>query len=114
MGTYAKALIALLFAGFTVAASAITDGVISPVEWIEIGIAGMTAFAVWITANVPGYRYAKTAVAAALAGLNFLTGAVTGGMTQSEWINFTLAVAAVVFVWATPNSAPARARVTTR
>lgn len=108
MNTYAKALVALLFAAATFAASALTDGVISDVEWIEIAIAGLTAGAVWITANAPGYSYAKTAIAAALAGLNFLVGAVTDGMTGAEWINLGLAVGAVIFVWAVPNGTQAK------
>lgn len=107
MRAYGKAAVALLFAAAMLAASALTDDVITDVEWIEIGIGGVTAFSVWITANVAGYIYAKTAVAAVLAGLNFLVGAVTDGMTSPEWINFALAVGAVVFVWATPN-APSR------
>lgn len=106
MMQYAKAVVAFLFAAATLAASAVTDGTITNVEWIEIGIAGLTAGAVWITANVPGYGAAKTTIAAALAGLNFLVGAVTDGMTTAEWINFALAVAAVVFVWAVPNRTP--------
>lgn len=105
MMAYAKAIVAFLFAAAALAASAVTDDVITNVEWIGIAIAGLTAGVVWITANVPGATYAKTAVAALLAGLNFLVGAVTDGMTNGEWINFALAVGAVVFVWAVPNRA---------
>lgn len=103
MSQYAKAIVAFLFAAATFLASALTDNIITDVEWIEVGIAGLTAAAVWITANVAGYRHAKTIIAALLAGLNFLAGAVTDGMTNAEWINFALAVGAVVFVWAIPN-----------
>jgi hypothetical protein len=105
---YAKALVAFAFAAATLAASAITDEVITDVEWIEIAIAGLIAGGVWITANAPGYRAAKTVVAAALAGLSFLVGAILDGMTGAEWINFALAVGAVIFVWAVPNGAPAK------
>ena len=103
MREYAKAVVALVFAAATVAASAVTDGTITIIEWIEIAIAGLTAGGVWLNANLPGYQTAKTNVAAALAGLNFLTGAVTDGMTTAEWINFGLAFAGTVFVWAVPN-----------
>lgn len=106
MQEYAKALVALLFAAATGLASALSDNAVTIPEWVQIGIAAVTAFNVLMTSNVPGSTYAKTAVAAVLAGLNFLVGAVTDGMTTAEWINFALAVGAVVFVWAVPNRAP--------
>lgn len=103
MMAYLKAIVSLLFAGGTLLASSLSDGVITPVEWIQIGIAGVTAFAVLMTANVPGSMAAKTIIAAVLAGLNFLVGAVGDGMTPAEWVNFILAAAGVLAVWAVPN-----------
>jgi hypothetical protein len=100
---YLKALVALLFAAATLLASSLSDGVVTVPEWIQIAIAGVTAFNVLMTKNVPGSMLAKTIVASVLAGLSFLVGAVTDGMTTAEWINFVLAALGALAVWAVPN-----------
>jgi hypothetical protein len=103
MMAYLKAVVSLLFAAATLLASSLSDGVVTPVEWIQVAIGGVTAFSVLMTANVPGAMAAKTVIAAALAGLTFLVGAIGDGMTPAEWINLVLAAGGVLAVWATPN-----------
>lgn len=39
LAPYAKAIVAALVAGLTVLGSAITDGVVTPAEWIAVAIA---------------------------------------------------------------------------
>jgi hypothetical protein len=106
--TAAKFLIALVFAGLTALASAISDDVITNVEWIVIGVGVATAASVWIAANVPTLTWAKTAVAAVLAGLDFLVIAIDGGLSTAELVNLSVVVLGVIAVWAVPNAAVSR------
>lgn len=49
-------------------------------------------------------RYAKTWIAAAIAGLTVLASALTDNkITADEWLAIGLAVLGVFGVWATPN-----------
>lgn len=101
--TVAKFLAALFFAVLTALSSVFTDGQVTNVEWVQIGIAAATAAGVWIAANVPSMTWAKTAVAVVLAALNFLVTAIDGGLTTAELINLGLAAAGVLAVYFVPN-----------
>jgi hypothetical protein len=106
--TAAKFLIALVFAGLTALASAISDDVITNIEWIVIGVGVATAASVWIAANVPTLTWAKTAVAAVLAGLDFLVIAIDGGISTAELVNLSVVVLGVIVIWAVPNATVSR------
>lgn len=51
VGKYAKTVVAALFAAVVVGKSAVTDGVISPQEWIDITLAVLTSLGVWAVPN---------------------------------------------------------------
>lgn len=51
MSRYAKGIVAVLIAGLTVLASAITDNVITPSEWVNIALACVGAVGVYAVPN---------------------------------------------------------------
>ncbi|MGA4989849.1 hypothetical protein [Nonomuraea bangladeshensis] len=51
VGKYAKTVVATLFAAVVVAKSAVTDGLITPQEWIDIVLAMLTSLGVWAVPN---------------------------------------------------------------
>jgi 5-enolpyruvylshikimate-3-phosphate synthase len=51
VGKYAKTVVAALFAAVVVAKSAVTDGVVTPQEWIDITLAVLTSLGVWAVPN---------------------------------------------------------------
>ncbi|SET47738.1 hypothetical protein [Nonomuraea wenchangensis] len=51
VGKYAKTVVAALFAAVVVAKSAVTDGLITPQEWIDIVLAVLTSLGVWVVPN---------------------------------------------------------------
>jgi hypothetical protein len=107
MQKYLKFLAALAATALMVLASSLTDSHISTAEWVQVAVSVTAAAGVWITANVPTLAWAKTAVAAVLAGLNLVaTFVVSGGfsaITTAEWINVALAVLGALGVYAIPN-----------
>lgn len=105
MSAYNKAFTALLGAVAVVLASALTDDVVTAAEFVQMTVAGLAAFAVYLTPNLPGYGAAKTVVAAALAGLNLVAGWLANGeeITNSMWVNVVIAVAVALGVFVLPN-----------
>jgi hypothetical protein len=61
-------------------------------EIVQIMIGAVTVFAVWAAANLPGYTWIKTAIAAVLALLNVLVTVILGGVGTGEIINMVIAV----------------------
>jgi ABC-type enterochelin transport system permease subunit len=84
--------------------TALTDNHITPSEWIQLAIAAVTAFSVWLTANEPGWGAAKTTTAAALAVLSLLVSAVTGGVSHLEFVNLVIAALTAVGVHYVQNA----------
>jgi hypothetical protein len=70
--------------------------------WVQIAIAVVTAFGVYITPIIPGAGWTKTAVGVALAGLQVLTTVVLGGMTGAEWILVAAAIAGALGITVAP------------
>ncbi|MGA8113180.1 MAG: hypothetical protein WCA46_05930 [Actinocatenispora sp.] len=103
MSKYLKFLVAVAAAVATVLVSALSDGHVSTVEWIQVAISVTTAVGVWATANVPTLTWAKAAVAAVLTVLNLLVTYISGGVTGPEWLNIGLAVLGTLGVYAVPN-----------
>lgn len=51
---YAKAITGAAIAGLTTLGTALADGDVTPVEWVAVAIAGLTAMgAVWAVPNRP-------------------------------------------------------------
>jgi hypothetical protein len=105
MSAYSKSVTALLGAVATVLASALTDDVVTSAEFVQMTVAGLTAFAVYLLPNAPGFGAVKTFVAAALAGLNLVAGWLANGeeITNAMWVNVVIAVAVALGVFVLPN-----------
>lgn len=101
---YWKAVIAVIVAVLSgLQAALFNDQVISPTEWVNVAIAGVTAAGVFAAPNVPGAVYTKAILAALGAGLTVLASAILGGISPSEWIQIGLAVLGTVGVAAKAN-----------
>lgn len=110
MTGYLKALAAFLGAALVALISAQTDNVVSAGEVAQIALVGFGATVVYIVPNLPGYSYAKTAVAAITAGLTLLAGYLTDDvgvdwdLSNPEKLNILLAVGTAVGVFLVPNT----------
>jgi len=100
---YAKTVAALLVAGLTVLASALTDGYVSTGEGVQIAVAVTTAASVFLVPNVPQWPGLKTVIAVVLAVLNLATTLITDGLSGAEMVNLLLAGLGVIAVYAVPN-----------
>jgi len=100
---YAKSLLAVLVTAISAVVAAMTDGVISNVEWINVGIAAAGAAAVFAAPNVPGAKYTKGVLAIIMAVLTFFVSAVTDGVSSAEWLQALVIAAGAVGVIAVPN-----------
>lgn len=88
---------------------------IDPVEGVAIVIAFANALMTYIVPLVPEYRWAKTAVGAALAGLQVLATVIVGGLHPDEVVLIILAVAqalGIVITPATSNNGVSTSRAT--
>lgn len=99
---YGKALIALLIAGLTALASALTDDRITSPEGIQIAVQVATTAGVWLVPIVPQWPWAKTGIAALLAVLNLAVTLIDGGISGAEWVNLALAGLGVLGIAAAP------------
>lgn len=100
---YAKSLLAVLVTAITAIVAAMTDGAVSNVEWINVGIAAVGAAAVFAAPNVPGAKYTKAILAVLAAVLTFFVTAVTDGISTAEWLQVLVIAAGAVGVFAVPN-----------
>lgn len=80
------------------------DNTISSTEWVNVAIAGVGAAAVFTGANVPGAVYTKTVLAVLAAVLAFLTSAIIGGVSGTEWLQIAVIALGAVGVYAVPNT----------
>lgn len=100
---YAKFLLAVLVTAISATVAALTDGTVSTVEWINVGIATAGAAAVFTAPNVPGSKYTKAVLAVITAILTFFVTAVTDGVSTAEWLQVLVIAAGAVGVYAVPN-----------
>lgn len=100
---YAKSLFAVLATVLTAIVAAMTDSVISDVEWINVGIAAVAAAGVFAAPNVPGARYTKSILAVLAAVLTFFVTAVTDGISSAEWLQVAVIALGAVGIYAVPN-----------
>jgi peptidoglycan/LPS O-acetylase OafA/YrhL len=108
MMRYAKFLLAIVATVVSGIVAAMTDGQVTPGEWINVAIAGVGAAAVWAAPNVPGARYTKAILAVLTAVLTFLASAITDGLNSAELLQIVVIALGAVGVYAVPNSPPSR------
>jgi hypothetical protein len=101
---YGKALVAVVVAALTVAASAVSDGHVDAGEGVQIAIAAATGVSVWLVPNLPsaGAGATKTVIAVLLAVLNAATAYIVGGLDTGEIINLVIAGAGVLLIGVAP------------
>jgi hypothetical protein len=111
IGQYAKAIVLVLAAGLSIFVAASTDGVVSPVEYTNIGLGILTAVGVYLIPNLKAGvgKYAKTIVAFGGAALTALavvvaTSADWNGVSQNDWLGVLLAGLAAIGLFIVPNS----------
>lgn len=109
---YTKSIVTIIAAGLGILTAALTDGVVTPLEYVNIVIAIVTAFGVYGVQNLPegAKKYAKTAVAfggAVLMALAVVVADVTNfsELGTSAWLNVLLAGLAAIGVYVLPNVA---------
>jgi len=103
MQTKGKAVIAFLYAVAVVAVPLFAgDHWPTPAEWVSIAIAAVTALGVYITPLIPQAPWTKTAIGAALAGLNILVTVIDGGITGNEDLTIAFAVMAALGIQLAP------------
>lgn len=112
IGFYAKSIIMVLAAGVGILTAALSDGVVSATEFVNIAIAIVTAVGVYLIPNLPAGpgKIAKFLVAAVGAGLQALVivlGDTLGwaDVSSSDWLNVLLAALAAVGLYIVPNVA---------
>lgn len=103
---YAKALFAVLATVASAVVAYYTDGAISSTEGVNIAIAGAGAVAVGLSENLPEgvWAYAKTYMAALMAGLALLASLIVGGLTMDEVWQIAVAVLSGAGVYAVKNA----------
>lgn len=111
----AKFIVMLATAVVSAVAAAVTDGKITPVEWVNVAIAGVTAISVYLVPNLPAgsgiATYTKAAVVVLMAVLTALTDAIVGGLQTSEMLQIVIVALGAIGTYFWPNSpAPATAR----
>jgi hypothetical protein len=85
--THGKSIISLLATLVIVGYAAVkdvTEGGVTPSEYVTVIIAGFATFVVWATANISGFEKAKTLVAATALVLNLLVTIIVGGISTDE------------------------------
>lgn len=107
-----KALVYLLGAAAVLLVSIIDDGITDP-EWSTfiLGLSG--ALVVWMTTNLPSYRKLKEVSAIVMTGANILVAYLFGsGISNSEWVNLGILIAATLGVIVVPNPVDSRSPAT--
>lgn len=111
---YGKAIAAVVAAILAVVASATTgDGHISPEEWMQILLAGLTAASVYLVPAVPEWPWMKTAIAALIVAVETGASLIIDGLSVNDIVNIVIAILGVVFVGLAPTDTEQR-HVSTR
>lgn len=82
---YGKAWMAVAYAVAIALQAALSDRHVSAVEAVQIGIALVTAFGVYMAPLTSNYKWVKTALATALGMLQALTTLLLGPHTGDVW-----------------------------
>lgn len=114
IGFYAKSIVMVIAAGLGILTAALTDNVVTPLEFVNIAIAIVAAGGVYLVPNLPlgVAKYAKTLVAligAALTALVLIIGDATSfaEVTPSNWLAVALAGLAAIGLYIVPNTTTA-------
>jgi len=112
ISAYAKSIIMTIGAGVAVFVAALTDGHITPVEYINIAIAIAGAVLVYIVPNesAGAGKYTKAIIGIATAALTAAATALSGvfnfgDVTASTWSAVGLGVVAAILTYIVPNTA---------
>lgn len=112
IGYYAKSIVMVIAAGIGILTAALSDGVVSATEFVNIAIAIVTAVGVYIIPNLEAGvgSIAKFLVAAVGAGLQALIVVLGDNLgwvdvSTSDWLNVLLASLAAVGLYIVPNVA---------
>lgn len=102
---YLKFLLAVAFVTVSGAAAALSDGVISAAEGINLGIQGGGAIVTYVVPNLPEGpgKYLKLIVQGATAAGVVANSVLTDGITTGEWLQIGAAALGVFTVYAIPN-----------
>lgn len=111
VGQYTKAIVMILAAGLGIFTAASTDGVVSPVEYVNIGLGILAAILVYLLPNLTTgpAKYTKSIVGFATAALTALAVVVAqasdwSGVTSNDWLGVLLAGLAAVGLFILPNT----------
>lgn len=105
--TYGKALIAAAYAVATVVIGAFTgDRHIDAAEAVAIAIAVCTALLTYVVPLVPSAPWTKTAVGAALAGLQVAATVIVGGIDSNDWLLILAAIVSALGITLAPAISP--------
>lgn len=99
---YGKSLVATAIAVVTVVHTALSDGHINPVEWLQIVIAVGTALLVYLIPLNPHWAGAKTTIATVLSVLNVVGTLVVADGWSGRWTELILAAATALGVAVAP------------
>lgn len=102
MKAYGKVIAALVFAAITAVQAAISDGHLTPTEWVQVAIAVTTAAIVWLVPALPQAPWTKTALGAVLAALNVLVTVIAHGVSAYDLTEIALAVLTALGVGLAP------------
>jgi len=111
LAQYAKAIASIIAAALAVLVTAVTDGVLTPLETGTLAIAVVTAIGVYLIPNLDAgvQQYAKGVVAFVGAGLAALVVILSGvlgwaDVSLSDWLTVILAALGGVGVVVVPNA----------
>ncbi len=100
-GKMVAAVVATVLSGIVAATTG--DGLVDPVEWVNVTILGVGAAGVFAAPNVPGARYTKAIIAALTAALTVLASTILGGVDHVDVMQMVIAALGAVGVYAVPN-----------
>ena len=105
---YGKSIWAFIYAVAVVAVPLVSgDRHVSGPEAVAIAIAAFTAALTWLVPLVPSAPWTKTAIGAALAGLQVLATVLDGGVSGSDWLLIAAAVTGALGIAVAPATSPA-------
>ena len=107
LSTYGKFIVGFLYAVATAAVPLFSgDHHVDPSEGVAIAIAVCTAALTWLVPLVPSAPWIKSAVAAALAGLQVLATVIIGGVDGNDIMLIAFAVISALGISVAPADSP--------
>lgn len=100
---YRKLMWAILGTVAVAVQGALTDGGLSPQDYVVIAGMALAAFGTWLVPNTPQLAAAKTWVNAVVIGAGVLEVSLVGGVTQQEVWTIVIAVLTAAGVYVVPG-----------